>query len=110
VLNSLWFGKLDDARAQLRVIENREIHGDSLRAARRCATAATAEAARACARRTVPSGLILGDPERLRSVSEHMLAQPLPRAARGVAGIKSASRAPDAGADAGGPIVPGSRP
>jgi protein O-mannosyl-transferase len=110
VLNSLWFGKLDAARAQLRMVENREMHGDSLRAARRCATAATAESAQACARRTVPSGLILGDPERLRAVSEHMLAEPL--AARGVKPFERAGAA-DAGADAGAsvdPVDPDNRP
>ncbi len=78
VLTSLWFGKLDAARAQLRALENRDMHGDSLRAARRCSTAATAGAAQACARRTVPAGLILGNPDKLRAVSEHMLAQRSP--------------------------------
>lgn len=108
VLNALWFGKLDTARTQLRVVENREMHGDSLGAARRCATAETAASAQACARRSVPAGLVLGDPERLRAVSEHMLALPL--AARVVAPVQRTLPARDAGADAGPSVTPYIRP
>jgi protein O-mannosyl-transferase len=99
VLGSLWFGKLDAARAQLRAMGDRDgLHGDALRIVRRCAASPSAEAAQLCVRRTVPAGMILGDPARLRAVSERLLGQPPPRA------MRSAPRRPtmlDAGIDAG---------
>jgi protein O-mannosyl-transferase len=75
VLNLTWFGDLAGARRALAAIDADErVHGDSLGAARRCAGAADAEAARACARRSVPVGLVLGDPERLRAIAEQLLS------------------------------------
>jgi protein O-mannosyl-transferase len=74
VLNLTWFGDLTGARRELGAIDADErVHGESLGAARRCAGAADAALARACARRSVPSGLVLGDPERLRAVTEQLL-------------------------------------
>jgi uncharacterized membrane protein len=73
VLNALWFGRLELARQRLASIGQDTLVSDSLRVARRCALAGTAEAARACARRSLPTGMVLGDTERLRRVSEQLL-------------------------------------
>jgi hypothetical protein len=100
VFGALWFGRLDVARAELRAIGDRDgLHGDALRIVKRCSAESTAEAAQQCVRRTVPAGMILGDPERLRAVSERLLNEP---PARGAAphSERHAPRA-DAGADAG---------
>jgi hypothetical protein len=99
VLNLLWFGDLSGARRVLAQIDADErLHGDSLGVARRCAAAADADLARACARRTVPRGLVLGDPERLRAVAEHLLgASPVPGTP---APAVEATPVRDAGADA----------
>ena len=81
VLDALWFGRLDEARFQLEAIsDDPRLNADSLRVARRCAALPDAAQASDCARRSVPAGLILGDPEKLRAVSEHMqsLAPALP--------------------------------
>jgi hypothetical protein len=78
VLNDLWFGRVDLARAELRELESREGPGDSLRVARRCAAAANDAAAQSCARRSAPKGMVLGDTQRLRAVSERLLSEPLP--------------------------------
>jgi protein O-mannosyl-transferase len=99
VLGSLWFGKLELARAQLRAIGDRDgLYGDALRIVRRCSASPGAEAAQLCVRRTVPAGMILGDPERLRAVSERLLGEP---ARAGVPSPSERIAAPDAGIDAG---------
>jgi hypothetical protein len=78
VLNLLWFGDLEGARRELaRMAADASVPGETLRSARRCASAADAAAAAACAQRTVPVGLVLGDAERLRAVSERLLQIPL---------------------------------
>jgi hypothetical protein len=98
VLGSLWFGKLDRARAQLRAIDARDgLHGDALRIVRRCAAAPNADDAQRCVRRTVPPGMVLGDRERLRAVSERLLQQPGPPS---IASAPEPPAAADAGADA----------
>jgi hypothetical protein len=78
VLNDLWFGRVEIARAELRELESREGPGDSLRVARRCAAAADAAAAQSCAHRSAPKGMVLGDTQRLRAVSERLLSAPVP--------------------------------
>jgi protein O-mannosyl-transferase len=107
VLNSLWFGDLEGARRQLASMPpEASVQGDSLRSARRCAAAADASAAAACAQRAVPVGLILGDTERLRAVSEQLLQMPIAAAAPPPAATRPAATAVrasvvDAGSDAG---------
>jgi hypothetical protein len=78
------------------------VHGESLGAARRCAGAADAELARACARRSVPSGLVLGDPERLRAVAEQLLGT-LPEASA-PAPLRELAPQGDAGAHEQSPV------
>ena len=98
VFGQLWFGKLEAAREALRVIGARDgLHGASLRIVRRCAMASSPEAARSCVRRTRPPGMVLGDPERLRVISEHLLRQPVQGAAPALAGRRAPS--PGAGVD-----------
>jgi hypothetical protein len=103
VLGSLWFGKLEVARAQLRAIGDRDgLHGDALRIVRRCAASASAEAAQLCVRRTLPTGMILGDPERVRAVSERLLGEPVrPSVPSPPEQAASADAGIDAGAHAG---------
>jgi hypothetical protein len=104
VLTSLWFGDLDGARRQLaRLDPDASMPGETLRSARRCAAAADAGAAAACAQRTVPVGLILGDTERLRATSERLLQMPIEGAPLGPAGAPRTARPSelDAGTDAG---------
>ncbi|HTV19024.1 MAG TPA: hypothetical protein VMG12_10145 [Polyangiaceae bacterium] len=112
VLGSLWFGKLDAARAELRAIGERDgLHGDALRIVRRCSALPSAEAAQLCVRRTLPTGMILGDAERLRAVSERLLSEPLPPGSapsleeRRPSVEASASTRVDAGVDAGLPAL-----
>lgn len=101
-LNLLWFGDLRGARRQLGVMDpGASMQGESLRSARRCASAADAASAAACAQRTVPVGLILGDTERLRAVSERLLAMPIERPPPTAGRERSRRVLPDAGADAG---------
>jgi hypothetical protein len=77
ILDELWFGRLDAARRALEPFGTLEgPRGDTLRIARRCASAADAAAAQACVRRSVPQGMVLGDVQRLRAVSERLLAEP----------------------------------
>jgi hypothetical protein len=99
VLNALWFGRLELARQRLEGLGKDTLTSESLRVARRCAAAADAWAARACARRSVPRGMVLGDTERLRRISEQLLGAgpevPLPVLA------PSRPRPRDAGSDAG---------
>jgi hypothetical protein len=74
VLNQLWAGKLEQARAGLLLINAQtRLQQDAVRVAARCAARASAEEAQACARRSVPAGLVLGDPERARITSERLL-------------------------------------
>jgi hypothetical protein len=74
VLNQLWAGKLEDARIGLsRINAQTRLQQDAVRVAARCAARASAEEAQACARRSVPAGLVLGDPERARITSERLL-------------------------------------
>jgi protein O-mannosyl-transferase len=102
VLNLTWFGDLAGARRELSAIDaDARVHGESLAAARRCAGAADAAMARACARRSVPSGLVLGDPERLRTVAEQLGALPEPNTP-GAVGEAVPER--DAGSDAQSPV------
>jgi hypothetical protein len=97
VLNSLWFGHLELGRRQLEGLGEDTLTSDSLRVARRCAIAATAQAARACVRRGAPRGQVLGDTELLRRVSEQLLG-PAPLVPR--VEPMPAGRARDAGSDA----------
>ena len=110
ILTLLWFGDLEAARRALaRMDPNASMPGETLRSARRCASAADAGAAAACAQRTVPLGLILGDTERLRAVSERLLQLPLQGSLDGPPDPATAGAAPpparasgiDAGVDAG---------
>lgn len=102
VFGSLWFGKLEQARAQLRAIGDRDgLQGDALSIVRRCAAAASADAAQRCVRGTLPTGMILGDPERLRAVSERLLGAP---ARPGAPSVPERPPVADAGADAGAPV------
>jgi hypothetical protein len=74
VLNQLWAGKLEEARAGLLLINAQtRLQQDAVRVAARCVARASAEEAQACARRSVPAGLVLGDPERARITSERLL-------------------------------------
>jgi hypothetical protein len=75
VLNYLWAGHLDAARALIAEIEPKsELHREALRVAENCAQRADEAQARKCARNAVPRGLVLGDPEQLRLRSERLLA------------------------------------
>jgi hypothetical protein len=74
------------------------LHGDALRIVRRCAASASAEAAQLCVRRTLPTGMVLGDPERLRAVSERLLGEP---ARPSIPSPPEQAPAFDAGIDAG---------
>lgn len=108
VLTSLWFGDLEGARRELaRLDASASMPGDTLRSARRCASAADAGAAAACAQRTVPVGLVLGDTERLRVLSERLLQVPLEPATGGMPSVRvpggARPSALDAGSDAGVP-------
>jgi hypothetical protein len=105
VFNDLWFGRLDAARAEFRLLEGREgLRADTLRLARRCVTAVDTAAARDCLERSTPRGMVLGDVQRLRAVSERLLAEPfqppaLAAAARAIidagAGIPPGDAGPD---------------
>jgi hypothetical protein len=76
VLNHLWAGHLDSAREQLAVIEpESRLHGEAIKVAAACAERESASEAQACAYRSVPRGLVLGDPEKLRAVSERLLGE-----------------------------------
>jgi hypothetical protein len=99
VLNDLWFGRVELARAELRELESREGPGDSLRVARRCAAATDAAGAQSCAHRSAPKGMVLGDTQRLRAVSERLLSGALPPLPSHVAEPTASSR--DAELDAG---------
>lgn len=102
ILTLLWFGDLDAARRQLaRMDPNASMPGETLRSARRCASAVDAGAAAACARRTVPLGLVLGDTERLRVVSERLLQLPLQGSLVGSRDISAAGSARPPARDSG---------
>jgi hypothetical protein len=76
MFNHLWFGRLEAAREQLRVLESREgVRDAALQLARRCLTASDARAVQACVQNATPLGMVLGDVERLRAVSERMLSE-----------------------------------
>jgi hypothetical protein len=97
VLNALWFGHLELARKRLEGLGEDTLTSDALRIARRCAIAATAQSARACVRRVVPRGMVLGDTQLLSRVTEHLLGAAPPAADREPA---LGARALDAGTDA----------
>ena len=102
VLTLLWFGELAAARRQLAHMDpDASMQGDSLRSARRCALSVDAAAAAACARRTVPHGLVLGDTERLRVLGERLLAAPIDASAPSLAPALSDGAAGSFGCDAG---------
>lgn len=108
VFGALWFGKLAAARAELVAIGDRDgLHGSSLRIVRRCAALPSAEAAQRCVRGTSPAGMVLGDPERLRAVSERLLLEPAPPGATPPRPAPRLERGPDGGVDAGTrPVLP----
>ena len=90
VLNELAAGQLDRARADLREIEpETRLHRDAVRVAARCAAREDVSRARDCVRLAVPQGLVLGDTERLRLISERLLEPALGASARpaGAAGL-----------------------
>ncbi|HVZ32375.1 MAG TPA: hypothetical protein VG963_08115, partial [Polyangiaceae bacterium] len=75
VLNYLWAGHLEAARALIAEIEPKsELHREALRVAESCAQRSDESQARKCAQNAVPRGLVLGDPEQLRMRSEQLLA------------------------------------
>jgi hypothetical protein len=75
-LNLLWQGDRTTARRVLStIVPKSDLHRDALRVATRCAELPTDAAARECARRAVPKGMVLGDPEYLRATSERLLAR-----------------------------------
>lgn len=77
IFNDLWFGRLDAARAEFEAVEALDaLRADTLRLARRCVTAVDAVAGQVCVRQATPSGMVLGDPQHLRAVSERALAGP----------------------------------
>jgi hypothetical protein len=81
-LNLLWTGDRSSARRVLDgVVPKSDLHREALSVASHCAFLPTDAAASACARRAVPRGMVLGDPELLRSTSERLLALPAPPAA-----------------------------
>jgi hypothetical protein len=74
-LNYLWEGDRSSARRVLaNVVPRSDLHRDALNLASRCAFLPTDAAARECARRAVPRGMVLGDTEALRLLSERLLA------------------------------------
>jgi hypothetical protein len=84
MFNHLWFGRLEAAREQLRVLESRDgVRDAALQLARRCLTAPDAREVQACVQRATPQGMVLGDVERLRAVSERMLSVPFEPAGGG---------------------------
>jgi protein O-mannosyl-transferase len=73
-LNLLWEGDRSSARRVLAaVVPKSNLHRDALSVASHCAFLPTDAAARECAQRAVPKGMVLGDPEVLRAVSERLL-------------------------------------
>jgi protein O-mannosyl-transferase len=75
-LNLLWEGDRSSARRVLAaVVPKSDLHRDALNVASHCAFLPTDAAAQECARRAVPKGMVLGDPDVLRVVSERLLAQ-----------------------------------
>lgn len=75
-LNLLWVGDRSAARRVLSaVVPKMDLHRDALALASRCAGRSTDDAARECARRAVPRGMVLGDVELLRQRSLQLLAQ-----------------------------------
>ena len=75
-LNLLWEGDRSSARRVLAaVVPKSDLHRDALSVAAHCAFLPTDAAARECAQRAVPKGMVLGDPEALRALSERLLAQ-----------------------------------
>lgn len=75
-LNLLWEGDRSSARRVLAlVVPKSDLHRDALNVASHCAFLPTDAAARECARRAVPKGMLLGDPEVLRALSERLLAR-----------------------------------
>lgn len=80
-LNLLWEGDRSEARRVLAAVEPKsDLQRDALNVASHCAFLPTDAAAIACAKRAVPKGMVLGDPEQLRAFSERVLApEPQPQ-------------------------------
>src|SRR6185503_15222212 len=73
-LNLLWEGDRSSARRVLAaVVPKSDLHRDALSVAAHCVFLPTDAAARECAQRAVPKGMVLGDPEALRAISERLL-------------------------------------
>ncbi|HEU4582406.1 MAG TPA: hypothetical protein VFS67_29315 [Polyangiaceae bacterium] len=75
-LNLCWEGDRSSAQRVLAAVEPRsDLHRDALNVASRCAYLPTDAAAIQCAKRAVPKGMVLGDREQLRALSERALAR-----------------------------------
>jgi hypothetical protein len=75
-LNLCWEGDRSSAQRVLSAVEPKsDLHRDALNVASRCAFLPTDAAAIACAKRAVPKGMVLGDREQLRALSERALAR-----------------------------------
>ena len=79
VLNDLVSGRVALARQRLASIRAvNATQRDNLRVASRCAEQPTELEASECVRRAVPRGMVLGDTERLRTISTRLLGPPSP--------------------------------
>jgi hypothetical protein len=75
-LNLCWKGHRSGAQRVLAAVEPKsDLHRDALNVASHCAFLPTDEAAIACAKRAVPRGMVLGDREQLRALSERALSR-----------------------------------
>jgi hypothetical protein len=75
-LNLCWKGDRSGAQRVLAAVEPKsDLHRDALNVASHCAFLPTDEAAIACAKRAVPRGMVLGDREQLRALSERALSR-----------------------------------
>lgn len=75
-LNLCWEGDRSGARRVLAAVEPKsDLHRDALNVASHCASLPTDADAIACAKRAVPKGMVLGDPEQLRVLSERALSR-----------------------------------
>ena len=74
-LNLCWEGDRSSARRVLATVTPKsDLHRDALNVASYCAFLPTEAAAIACAKRAVPKGMVLGDREQLRALSERALS------------------------------------